>query len=138
MRGETYEGPLHAPTEDDSSIYSAPMQDFFYFLVNTEHSIVLIAELVLVSLHSFYHCISMFVVTDQLNRVAREVSLGWTVIPITDATGLKDVYNCEKESLFTELKSDPVCYLSACFYISFSASFTLVELWNTMRINHFK
>ena len=53
FRGDTYEGPLHTPIIEDTDIYRCPMQDLFYFVVDTSHTVFLIAELVLVSLFSF-------------------------------------------------------------------------------------
>ncbi|KAK2958755.1 putative serine/arginine repetitive matrix protein 2 [Blattamonas nauphoetae] len=81
---DTYESPLHEPYQTQSGIWDCDFQDLFHVVIEDSRRVDVILELT-------------FVAYDQLNRIVREIGLGWTTIPLSK--DVQDISSYLKRSL---------------------------------------
>ena len=76
----------------DTNSYTANSDQLLFFHINSDESIVLIAEVVLVAVNS-------------LHKVDREVGLGWALLDLSELDGAKDISTYSTNNLSRQMAS---------------------------------
>lgn len=85
MLGETYECPLHEGAYTNTQILELEADDLLFFTTTQEQNVSIIVEI---------SCI----ILDSLNRIIRELSLGWTLIRPDISQLSSDISDLSKKS----------------------------------------